>query len=195
MDRGIATRQYSISSCPGSGYLDVTVRASVDGRVAPFLLDHLSAGDSIESSAPEGGFWYDPAPDGDDLVSVAGGSGITPFMSMIREFVRDRRPVRVSLIHGSRHLDDVIFAGELGEISRAHDNIRCALVMSEPPPGWKGRAGRIDGRLIQEATGGLKDRTVFVSGPDAMVDSRRGALRDLGVQPDRIRLERFGPIR
>jgi len=88
---GIRTsRPYSISSSPDqTGYYDVTIRRVEDGFVSNYFLDEVKPGDEITSSGPSGNFYYNPIFHGDDLVFIAGGSGITPFMSMIQD-IADR---------------------------------------------------------------------------------------------------------
>ena len=90
---GVRTsRPYSISSSPPGpddrGLLDLTIRDKQGGFVAPFILHHLDIGDDIETTGPAGSFYYEPLIDTDELVFLAGGSGITPFRSIVGDVLR-----------------------------------------------------------------------------------------------------------
>ena len=73
-----------------------------DGFVSSYLLDRVKPGDMLESTSPGGTFYHEPLMDTDELVFLAGGSGITPFMSIIREAAAKERPFRMHLVYGSR---------------------------------------------------------------------------------------------
>ena len=86
---GIRTsRPYSLSSAPGDPYLDLTVRLRPGGLVTRYLFEAVKPGAEFDSSGPMGWFCHEPLIDGNDLVFLAGGSGVTPFLSMLRDFER-----------------------------------------------------------------------------------------------------------
>ncbi|MBM4371305.1 MAG: iron-sulfur cluster-binding domain-containing protein [Deltaproteobacteria bacterium] len=193
--QGVRTaRPFSISSAPGSPWLDLTVREVQGGFVSPWLCREVPPGTEIESTGPQGSFHYEPLVDGDRLVFLAGGSGITPFMSMLRHCARTRWPFRVHLVYGSRDPRDVIFGRELAALSRAHPEFTWDLVVSEPPPRWRGRAGLLDAATLLATVGreGLDASRVFVCGPPRMLETVRAALRDLGIPAHRQKWELFG---
>ena len=121
---GIRTsRPYSIASSPAqTGYYEIMVRRVEDGFVSNYLLDELKPGDRLSSSSPSGNFHYNPLFHGDKLAFIAGGSGITPFMSMIRELADKNLSRRLHLFYGSRVEDDVIYRKEIDRISSVHRN-------------------------------------------------------------------------
>ena len=127
---GVRTsRPYSISSSPAQrGYYDITVRKVEDGFVSNYLLEEVKVGQVLESTAPAGNFYYNPLFHGNDLVFLAGGSGITPFMSMIREVTDRGIDRKIHLVYGSQFEDDVIFQDELEDRSRRHENFNYSLV-------------------------------------------------------------------
>ncbi len=225
VDGVLTSRPYSISSAPPSippagggerggaspppaGGMDLTVRDKPGGFVAPYLLNEVQVGDELETTGPAGSFYYEPLIDGDDLVFLAGGSGITPFMSIIRDALRRDLPrfdglralLKIHLLYGSRVPDDVIFGDELAELADRHSNFNYTLVISEPPPGHTGdRKGRpyltgfLGADLIREQIGDVKGKTFYICGPGAMYDFCLSALAELGVPPHRIRRELYGP--
>jgi ferredoxin-NADP reductase len=193
--KGILTsRPYSISSSPHQGaYYDITVRKLADGFVSAQLVDAVSPGDVFTSSAPAGEFVHNPVFHGEDLVFLAGGSGITPFMSMIRDVTDPGLARKITLIYGSRQSDDIIFADELARRIADHDTLRVVHVISEPTPEHTGRNGFITADLIRAAAGDLTGKMIYVCGPEAMVAFCLTALEALGVARRRIRTEAFGP--
>ena len=191
---GVRTsRPYSISSPPGRGYLDLTVRRKEGGFVSPYLLDQVAAGTELESSGPAGQFYYEPLIDRQGLVLLAGGSGITPFMSLIAQQAERGWEVPITLLYGSRRPDDVIFADELLALAEQHAAFRYVLVISEPTGGYAGEQGLITAELIKSHTGDAERRTYLVCGPGAMYRHCERELLKLGVRQHKIRRELYGP--
>ena len=190
---GVRTsRPYSISSVPGAERLGLTVQDKPGGFVAPYLVNEIKIGDVLETTGPAGHFYYEPLIDGADLVFLAGGSGITPFMSMIRDTLQRQRPLRINLLYGSRTPEDVIFKGELEKLAASHSNFTCSLVISEPPEGYGGLKGFLDSKLIAQLVGDVKGKTFYVCGPRAMYDFCRAALKAMEVPERKIRRELYG---
>jgi ferredoxin-NADP reductase len=192
---GIRTsRPYSISSQPKqTGFYDVTVRRVPDGLVSNFLMDRVSVGDLLESTGPQGNFYFNPLYHDHHLVLIAGGSGVTPFMSMIREIVACGLDRRVTLIYGNRQLEDVIFQKELENISQRFDNITYIPVIEKPAETYQGACGFINATLIKDVLGTLQDKTFFLCGPKGMYDFCLPELESLGVAKRKIRKEMYGP--
>lgn len=194
---GIRTsRPYSISSSPTqTGYYDIAVRRVDDGFVSNYFLDEVKVGDGFESTSPSGNFHHDPLFHGDELVFLAGGSGITPLMSMIRE-IADRNLSRsIVLLYGSRTPDDIIFHERIREISLRHPNLSYIPVISDPPAGYTGHTGFITSALIKKTVPDVSSRTFYLCGPELMYAFCLQELQKLGVRKRRIRLEVFGPPR
>jgi len=205
VDGVLTSRPYSIASPPGSQVLELTVRDKPGGFVAPYLLNQVKVGDELETTGPAGSFYYEPLIDGHDLVFLAGGSGITPFMSIIRDtFGRSQAtsPLHIHLLYGSRTPDDVIYGHELAELAASHPNFHYSLVISEPPPGYEGPIGLLDADLIRRQVGKLStslgsrdlvDKTFYICGPGVMYDFCLTALTEMGVPGHKIRRELYGP--
>jgi len=192
---GIRTsRPYSISSPPNqTGYYDLTVRRVEDGFVSSYLLDEVKVGDLFQSTSPSGQFHYNPLFHGDNLVFLAGGSGITPFMSMIRELTDKDLKRQVHLIYGSRVEDDIVFKKELEERTKGHQNLTVSTVISEPSEGYSGVKGFITADLIKELVKDTSDKMFYVCGPEVMYKFVLAELVKLGIPKRRIRFEVFGP--
>ena len=188
------SRPYSISSAPGSGHLDLTVRRYDDGFVSKNLVDTVRAGDTFVSSGPRGSFYHEPLADTSDLVFLAGGAGITPFMSMLRHMEARGWPMDVVLLYGSRDPKDVIFDRELRRLARGNRRFSWHRIISEPKRGYSGLRGFIGADVIRSEVGeDLGGKTFYLCGPNAFYDFCLPELARLGVPTSRIRRELFGP--
>ena len=191
---GTATsRAYSIASPPGADRIDITVRRKPGGFVSPYLLDEVKPGQVLEAGGPHGTFFHEPAYDSKDIVLLAGGSGVTPMASMIRQAAAEGRDGRIHLLYGSRDPEDIIFKDELLDIAQKHSNIKVDFVISEPPAGYDGPTGFLGADLISSLVGPVEDRTFFICGPGKMHELCTAALQQLGVPGRRIKKEAYGP--
>jgi prolycopene isomerase len=193
IDGILTSRPYSISSVPGKPYYDITVRRIEPGFVSHYLLDRVTVGDTFESTGPNGSFYYEPLIETSDLVFLAGGSGITPFMSMIREVTQKQSPVNIHLLYGSRNHTDIIFGDELMKLAAKYQNIKVDFVISEPPQGWSGLCGLLDAKMISSLVGSVESKKFFLCGPAQMHILCEGALKTLGVPPRLVKKEAYGP--
>ena len=192
---GVRTsRPYSISSSPRQrAYYEISVARIATGFVSDYLLDSVKPGDEFEANGPAGHFHYNPLFHGKKLCFLAGGSGITPFVSMIRETlnsgIADRQ---IHLIYGVRTPEQALFRAELEDLARRHSNFSFNLVASDAPACPNVRSGFISAECIKEIVGDEGQYTFYICGPQAMYDFCLAELEKLNVQPKRIRREMFG---
>ena len=190
----VTSRPYSISSPPGQvSYYELTVKRKPNGFVSNFLLDGIKQGDVLESTAPAGEFHHNPLFHGEDLVMIAGGSGITPMMSMIRDVTDRGLKRRIHLFYGSRSTDDIIYKQKLERLASNHENLTVDFVLSEPEEAYQGLTGFIDGKLLKDRLGDLTKKTFYLCGPEAMYKFCQKELEGLGLKRKQIRMEVFGP--
>ncbi len=191
---GINTsRPYSISSSPKDETINVTVRRVGDnGFVSNYLLDNVKAGDLFESSGPAGHFYYESLTDGKTLVFLAGGSGITPFMSMVMQNEKMGRPLEIFLLYGSRVTEDMIFDSQFQEIARDNDQFHYLPVISEPSAGYGGVTGFLTQDRIMNEIKDINNKTFYLCGPNIMVDFCLTALNEMKVPRHKIKRELFG---
>jgi ferredoxin-NADP reductase len=185
---GVRThRPYSICSIPGDEHLELSVKDVPGGFVAPHLRRTLKVGDPLDSSGPGGNFVHEPLSDGLDLVLLAGGCGLTPFLSIVRQASRDGWPARIHLIHGCTTPEEAMEAEELVGLTDATDRFHYDRVYSAAP--GAGRSGLLDARCIGELVGEVGGKTFFTCGPLPMIELCRSALGELGVEEHRVRFE------
>jgi glycine betaine catabolism B len=190
---GVRTsRPYSIASAPSqTGYYEIAVRRVEDGFVSNYLLDELTPGDKLVGSSPAGFFHYNPLVHSQKLAFLAGGSGITPFMSNIRELADKNLNRRIHLFYGCKTEDDVIYQEELSRIALQHVNFSWDLVVSEPSPTCSGLKGFLHADLLKQRLEG-SDWTYFICGPRAMYQFCLPELEKLQIPPRKIKVEVMG---
>jgi ferredoxin-NADP reductase len=191
---GIRTsRPYSISSQPNQvGFYDITIRRVENGLVSNYLLDEIKRGDTLISSGPAGSFYFNPLIHKKTMVCIAGGSGITPFMSMIREIVDCALDRTVHLFYGNRTTSDIIFDVELRRISKRFPNIHYIPVIEEPVESYAGACGFITRDVLREALEDIEDKSFFICGPQGLYDFCLPQVEDLGVPRRKIKQEMYG---
>ncbi|MFD4259198.1 2Fe-2S iron-sulfur cluster-binding protein [Streptomyces sp. NPDC058534] len=176
-------RCYSLASSPHTGEpLKVTVKRVAGGYGSNWVCDRVVAGDELEVLPPAGTFT--PSDLDADLLLVAGGSGITPVLSITKSALA-RGGGRVTLLYANRDETSVIFRDELRELSEEHPDRLLAIHWLESLQGLP-VADRLSAALAPYA-----DREVFVCGPGPMMDSAEQCLRALGTPGGRIHRERF----
>jgi len=187
------SRPYSISSSPGrAGHWDITIRRVEKGLVSNYLLDDIKEGDLLESSGPLGNFHFNPIIHSKTMICLAGGSGITPFMSMLREIADSNLDREFYLFYGSKTMDDIIFHAEITRLARQFPNIKYIPVIEKPAKDAGCETGFITADLIRKITGGVDGKSFFICGPQAMYDFCLPDLQKLGIPGNRIRREMFG---
>ncbi len=193
---GIMTaRAYSLSSAPANhGHYDITVRRVEGGLVSNYLLDRVSAGDVLETSSPTGNFYHNPIIHESSVVLLAGGSGITPFMGMIRQEQLKPSGKTMYLLYGNNSAEDIIFHDELNTIAGNNPWLRYVPVIEKPAAGYSGKTGYLSANLIKEVVGDTAHRTFFLCGPPAMYDFCLPELNALGIPRRKIRREMFGTM-
>ena len=191
---GVRTsRPYSLSSSPRQrAYYEITVARTAQGFVSDYFLDSVKVGDRFEANGPAGVFHFNPVFHKNTSVFLAGGSGITPFMSMSREILDAGLQRQVYLLYGCRTDEAALFHRELREYSEKYPNFHYHLVLSENVPGWQGDTGFIDAALISKYVPDVSDASYYICGPQIMNDFCVKQLESLGVSQKHINREMFG---
>ena len=189
-------RSYSIASEPErTDVIEITVERIDDGEVSPFLDDVVVVGDRIEVRGPIGGYFVWEAALGGPLLLVAGGSGVVPLMAMLRHRSRVASRVPTRLLFSSRRPEEIIYREELDRLASDADGLEVFHTLTRSQPaGWSGFARRIDERMLAEVLEPLGiSALAYLCGPTSLVETAANALVRLGLPPDRVRTERFGP--
>ena len=181
------TRTYTLSAAPGGTAYRLSIKR--DGVVSRHFHDAVKVGDTVEAMAPRGNFILDPA--GDRPVAlISAGVGITPMIPMATAAVAAGR--RVHFIHGARNGREHAFADEVGRLAD-QPGVVAQVIYSRPDQTDRPNAvGRIDRAFLQRVLP-LDDYDVYLCGPAEFMQALNGDLQALGVAPDRIHSEAFGP--
>lgn len=186
---GLEEHPFSISSAPAERPdIGFTIKAVGDFTGS---LGSLAVGAPAYMDGPYGTLTYrHRAAAG--LAFVAGGVGIAPILSMLRQLraEQDRRPI--ILVYGNRLESQIVHREELDRLSERL-NITVHHVLGEPTPDWKGLAGQLDRAVLAQCLGDRPpaDWLYFGCGPPAMIDAMTDALRALRVPAAGIIVERF----
>jgi ferredoxin-NADP reductase len=187
---GQKRRTFSLVSAPYEPTLTIATRM----RDSAFkrALKALPVGAGVKLIGPIGQFTLADA--GSPAVFIAGGIGITPFMSMLRQAAKDESPQRLVLLYSNRRPEDAVFLGELHELARRNANFRLVATMTEMDKSaarWDGETGFVDARLVERSVNGFADPVYYVVGPPGMVAAMVNILRSADVSEDRILTEEF----
>ena len=177
-----------------------------------YLIDKLYEGDSIEVMAPEGKFVLEPNVDlGRDHYFIAGGSGITPIMSMIMTVLEEEPKSTAYLIYGNRNENNIIFKSKLDQLeSNYKDQFVVSHVISQPTKeksgglkglfskgkiSWGGITGRINNKCLltfmDENQSKSKNNYYYLCGPGGLIDTAEVCLKESGVDSTKIKREYF----
>lgn len=191
---GVRTsRPFSIASSPNQlSYYELGIRIKEGGFVSPFLVENLKVGDILEASEPLGNLYYNPLFHGNDLVFIAGGCGITPFISMLKDISERNIPLNIWLIFGCLTEKDILFREELDDIQERRLNIHINYILSEPNTDWKGECGFISRDIILKKICTIEKKYFYVVGNREMYEYVKEELNALGIPQHRIYFEAFG---
>jgi ferredoxin-NADP reductase len=121
-------------------------------------------------------------------VFLAGGIGITPFLSMARDAAKRNLPQRIVLFYSNRRPQDAAFLAELEQLQG--DRFKLVTTMTDAPD-WRGERRRISRELLAEHLADLRAPVYYFAGPPGMTMAVQGMLADLGVAEDDMRSEEF----
>lgn len=192
---GRSQSPYAICTPPGlraaaSGrpLFALLVRVVPDGPVARYL-GGLVPGDVVVFRGPLGRSMVPPTHD-HDLVLVATGVGIGPFLGLARTLLDEGFPRPVLLAWGLRQREDLCLLDELQSLAAAHPTFRSEVGLSRPPAGWQGRAGRL-GEWLPDLVDEPERCRYSLCGNGAMVEEMAAALSEVGVPADRVHGEPY----
>lgn len=187
LDGSLVTRSYSLCSSPKKaleGKYAITVRSNPGGFAADKLLAGLKVGDEVVSSCPQGFFYYEDLRDCPTVIGLAGGSGITPFLSMAEAIADGTEDFDLVLLFGSRDVDNILFKDELDALAKKTDKFKVVHVLSDSEAeGYE--HGFITAELIKKYAPEGEDYSVFLCGPEGMYKFLKPEIAKLGL-PERL---------
>jgi ferredoxin-NADP reductase len=185
------TRTFSIASSPFESQLMFTTRM----RDTAFKrsLKSIALGTEVRISPAMGSFTLHKNR-AKAAVLLAGGIGITPFLSMVRQAAHDRLSQQLYLFYSNRRPEDAAFLETLQALEQSNPNFRLICTMSDmgqSQKDWAGERGWIEKEMLSRYLAVLQGPIYYSAGPPAMVDVVRKMLANAGVDEDDIRSEDF----
>lgn len=205
-------RAYSIFTAPHEGRFGFTVKRLKGGKVSNHLIDTINAGDNLEVMTPDGRFIVEPDVDAQrDHYFIAGGSGITPVMAMIRTILEEEPKSRVNLLYCNRNESSIIFRDQLKKLEEKYEGqLHVRHILSQPhkeklggikgllgksKSSWTGWQGRLDGGKLQifldENPASGTEQHYYLCGPGGLIELSEQFLAKLNIGPDHIHKEYF----
>jgi predicted ferric reductase len=180
---------FSVSSAPaGRPRISFTIKESGDFTSQ---IGSVAIGTRAYLDGPYGNFTL-AGREARSVVFIAGGVGLAPVISILRQLKAELYPHPVQLIYGNRVETQILYREEIDAL-RQHLDFTVHYVLSEPPPGWTGMVGELTADILHkclpETDAG--DRLYFVCGPLPMMDSVERTLMERGISRARIVSERF----
>jgi ring-1,2-phenylacetyl-CoA epoxidase subunit PaaE len=191
-------RNYSLCTAPDDQDWMVTVKRIGGGLFSNWIGDQLKAGDTLEVMPPHGSFTtdFDPAKSR-HIVGIAGGSGITPVMSLIKTTLKFEPNSRLTLLYGNRDSSSVIFLEALAGLKDKYlRRLEIYHFLDQEEQDIELFNGMLNRERLEEAIPALVPDAAdvdawFICGPGPMMDAAEGVLLDRNIPKERIHIERF----
>ena len=185
-------RTFSIASAPYEGELlfATRMRDSAFKRV----LGSVPLGTEVKLEGPMGSFTLHKN-QAKAAVFLAGGIGITPFLSILRQAAKEKLPHLLYLFYSNRRPEDAAFLRHLEDLAKSNSKFIFVPSMSETEKSkleWRGERGLINRDMLTKHFCDLQGPMYYIAGPPAMVAAMRDVLSKAGVDEDDVRTEEFG---
>ncbi|HEY1614215.1 MAG TPA: 1,2-phenylacetyl-CoA epoxidase subunit PaaE [Rhizomicrobium sp.] len=190
-------RTYSVCCAPHENEIRIAIKKMPGGRFSSWANEALQPGNSIDVLAPMGRFVI---PERDQAspyyVAMAGGSGITPVLSIAKTALGEIDGSRFTLLYGNRDTPSIMFLEELAALKNRYlDRLEVYHFLENEAEEIELFNGRLDREKCDEVLAHLVDtkavNAFFICGPGPMMDAAEGALKARGVPDENIFIERF----
>ena len=190
------SRVFSIASAPGMSELEIVY--SVKGRYTQRMAEYLSTGRDVWLKLPYGNFIIDATiSPGQDVVVIAGGTGISPFLPYFHSLVVNNQKTRtVRLYYGIRQ-NSMLLARELLEACARSALLEASLFVENEQPDVdlplliRKESGRLDINRIHVESSDLNNPAFFISGPPAMINAFKEGLAQAGISSENIIIDEW----
>ncbi len=190
-------RNYSICSGVDDGVLQVGIKCVDGGAFSNFANEDLQVGDILEAMSPMGTFYTDIAPGAaKSYLGFAGGSGVTPILSILRTVLSQEPNSTFTLIYANRAVQTIMFREELEDLKNRFMDRLTVIHVLESGQDIDLFSGRIDGdkcaALFKSWIQIDRVDIAFICGPEPMMMAIASALKDHGLSKEQIKFELFG---
>ncbi|KAJ4304033.1 NADH-cytochrome b5 reductase [Collariella sp. IMI 366227] len=181
-------RSYTpISGDHQPGYIDLLIKSYPTGNISRHMAS-LAVGQTIRVRGPKGAFVYTP-----NMVRhfgmVAGGTGITPMLQVVKAIIRGRKAgdrTEVDLIFANVTEQDILLREDLDQLAREDKGFRVHYVLDKPPAGWTGGVGYVTAEMVQKwLPAAADDVKILLCGPPPMISGLKKTTESLGFKKAR----------
>lgn len=193
-------RSYSICTSPYSEKeLKVAVKEVPGGKMSTYINRELKIGDTVEVMPPAGRFYTElNSLHQKKYVLWAGGSGITPMMSIIKSILFIEKQSQIILFYANREVDNVIFKDEIDTLSKNNSNFQVVYIFDNPPADFpEEQSGLLNEQKIKtilEKYNALNADEHFICGPTPMMQLIENTLKQLNTSSEKIHIEYFTAV-
>ncbi|SFN67835.1 ring-1,2-phenylacetyl-CoA epoxidase subunit PaaE [Algoriphagus ornithinivorans] len=192
-------RSYSLCTSPFvDPFPGISVKRVEGGLFSNYLNEKVNPGKTINVLKPLGNFTTDfHSKNQRHFIMVAGGSGITPIMGILKSVLVNEPNSIITLIYCSRSEEQIIFKRQLDLLEKANpDRLKVIHNLSQPSEDWKGPKGRLNRDSFKEFVSQAEyeqryEEIYFLCGPDGIMDTAENVLEELGIPEERIHRESF----
>lgn len=163
------SRPFSISSTPEdaieNNFYEITIKTKSNGFFTSYIRDNWKAGTTVYASEPMGFFYYEPLRDSKEIICLAGGTGITPFRSIIKDTLGNYSDVTISLFYGIDTPSDLILEDFFKGLEADYlERFKLVTVCTNHQEKWQGESGFITAELIEKHIDSVSSKSFFVCG-------------------------------
>jgi glycine betaine catabolism B len=182
------THHFSFSSSPTEKeYFEFTKKLT-DHEYSN-VLKAAKVNDWAKIDAPYGEFTFEG--EYPKITLLAGGIGITPFISICKNATDKKLNSKITLFFGCKTEGDIAFHKELKEMHQQNPNLDVHFIVTQPSPEWKGATGIITADMIRQGLPDFKENVFFTCGPPPMVKAMETIILSLGLPKERMKQEYF----
>ncbi len=185
------TRAYTISSSPSlvnKNLYRITVKRVDGGKVSNYLLDNVHIGSELIVSYPTGNFGYNRVRDEKNVIAIAGGSGITPFMSLAEAIIDGYEDCNLTVFYSVKTLDDIIFRKRIEQINKKSKKVKFVITLTrDEQKGYY--KGHISKEMLEPY---IKEfNTILMCGPKALYKSMNEILSEFDIPKKSVHFENY----
>ena len=186
--RGIR-RYFTIASAPSEESIKLTARISEPGSSFKKELQELETGTVIHATARAGDFVLPNNSTEQKYIFIAGGIGVTPFRSMVKEQLLHEKQLDAVMFYLNKTEEDIAYRDLFDSAQSV--GLKTVYVIDKPTANWNGEVGYITEEMLTRLAPDYKDRLVYVSGPPGLVRAYTVLFHQLGIPPSRVKTDYF----
>jgi len=187
------SRAFSIANAPSSNTeVELHIRQIPDGAATGYIHNELKVGDTLELSGPYGQFFVRKSDD-QDVIFIAGGSGLSSPESMILDLLENGDKRKIYLFQGARNVSELYHRERFEQLAKENENFAYIPALNEPEAddNWQGFKGFVHEAAMDHFDGKFSGHKAYLCGPPPMIDAAISALMQGRLFEKDIHMEKF----